>query len=174
MVGRKRQGVTVLYVLVPFFLLVAMGLTGIGLSDGGTSISIDNWSYQDSGDQVAYCQADYPWDNNRFAFTIYNGYPGYECRITLTISNTGEKRVEVKSIEIGTDNGITPGHISIGIHSPCYITHPEPFYSSHMLDPGETLDVVFKVYVHNRAGQNTQYAIHGSILAKTVVEDSLP
>ena len=108
------------------------------------------------------------------SFTINNGYPGYECQVTLTVQNTGDAPLEIHEIEIYPLNG-SSGEISV--HDIQVLgpeeTFPSPWVpgtSLYGLDPGQTLEIIFKVSVLAGAQQNHTYQISGAISARGVDE----
>lgn len=104
-----------------------------------------------------------PYDpyTDHFAFTIHNGYPGYECTFNLTVHNAGTETL-----------WIWIGDTSVTSTSPSEISVSGVSFSSIELAsnglPGDSAVVIFTVYVMEGATPGTTYddVISGTIVIK--------
>jgi len=81
--------------------------------------------------------------------TISNGYPSYECTITLALSNIGSIPFNFTGATIGTD-AASSGKIEL-LANTCTV----PTGASVQVDPGNDASVACTVHVMEAAAQNT-------------------
>jgi len=151
-------------------LLAVAAFTSFGFGQSGDIYAVEftSWSCNDQGldppgwdKDVASCSGslqdtDNDGINDRFSFTIDNGYPGYECTFNVTVRNAGNVTLTITGIDI----------YATAPASEVTVIVSQPAIPWNLAPDGEVV-VVFTVALLEGAIPNTSYGIEGAITVES-------
>lgn len=83
-------------------------------------------------------------------FRIYNGYPGYECTLTVKLKNMSKQAVRLQRIEIQTPNSL--------------LLTPPVLPTGFVLNPNKEVTLSFRLRIQQTAKENERYRFNTKLI----------
>ena len=172
---KARLALLAIFIVLSLLTVAAFTSFGFGQSGDIYRIEVTAWSCNDQGldppdwdKDVASCNGsledtDDNGLNDHFAFTMDNGYPGYECTFNVTVHNAGNVTLTITGIDI--DSTAPANEIAVTVSQPTLPWNLAPDDES----PGgyDEVVVVFTVALLEGAIPDTSYSIEGTITVES-------
>ena len=123
----KRVSGALFFAIILCISVAAFVSFGFAAISDGYAVELIDWSTNDDvldppdwDKDVAWCEGELQdtdgddLDDN-FEFAIHNGYPGYECQVTLVVRNAGDNTFDIVNINIAP---VGTSDITIVIYEP--------------------------------------------------------
>jgi hypothetical protein len=170
---KARLAILAVFIIISLVIVAAFTSFGFGQSGDRYAVEVTAWSSNDVGPDppdfdkdVASCSGsledtDTPPDSlaDHFAFTIDNGYPGYECTFNLTVHNAGNVTLTITGIDIHSSAPATEVAVAVSQPATPWTLAPD----DESAGGNDEVVVVFKVTLLQGATPNTSYDITGAI-----------
>jgi len=168
---KARLAILTVFIIISLVIVAAFTSFGFGQSGDRYAVEVTAWSANDQGvdppdwdKDVASCigsleDTDDDGLADHFAFTIDNGYPGYECTFNLTVHNAGNVTLTIIGIDIHSSAPAT--EVAVAVSQPTIPYNLAP--DDESAGGNDEVVLVFKVTLLQGATPNTSYDITGAI-----------
>ena len=173
---KARLALLAIFIVLSLLTVAAFTSFGLGQSGDIYAIEVIDWSSNDNGDDppswdkdVASCSGslqdtDSDGLNDHFAFTISNGYPGYECTFNVTVHNAGNVTLTIADIDIHPTTAPAT-EIAVTVSQPTTPWNLAP--DDDVAGGDDEVVVVFTVSLLQGAIPNTSYDIEGTLTVES-------